>query len=657
MRTARRSHDSRGSDREIVGFAEAAGAVAVGTPVEAGPASLSPGTAYHLSVEICVVLPGGYLLTTGWLCDPGRAVSGLALVDAAGAKLPGQYAAHHGRPDILRRFELLNSVEQCGFTLIAQHGGSNPPDVRLVVDGPLGAGDMALPVEEAAADFSGLLARLAELLDCQARLCVFELAAQAGAVDGLGDLERQRLIAAWNRAAAECPSEIHDPWSATWVHADFTAQLASQGVVIVGWSNSGRNVLTAVDLVQVGAGRRHLSREWTAMGRPDVAAGLRKDGNAATSDEPGFLAAIPLTEPVSARLIYLAATLTDGRVLRCVLDPAPSPTETLTVVRLLLTRFRDDERNLVDLLDRQIGPMVEAVWRARPALPAAATALDFGAQPRDPAVSIIVPIFGRYDFIEFQIALFVDDPAMQPAELIYVIDDPSIYDRVRQFCSGIAPLYGFPFRVLYGGCNRGFAGANNLGAEAARGRKLLLMNSDVFPSGRGWLSELMRAYDALPRCGALAPKLIYEDGSIQHAGIAFIRYPAWGGLWINDHPHKGLPDDDGARPVEHPAVTAACLMIDRSLYRRVGGLSEDYIIGDFEDSDLCLKLRDAGRRNWLVPSVRLYHLERQSQARDGDAHWRNNLTLYNCWLHNRRWGDALAALDGARPPAFAETTR
>ena len=74
------------------------------------------------------------------------------------------------------------------------------------------------------------------------------------------------------------------------------------------------------------------------------------------------------------------------------------------------------------------------------------------------------------------------------------------------------------------------------------------------------------------------------------------------------------------------------------LYRGLGGLSEDYIIGDFEDSDFCHRVRRSGRRNRVALDVALYHLERQSQALDGDAAWRRALTLYNCWLHDRRWG-------------------
>src|SRR5262249_48381599 len=118
------------------------------------------------------------------------------------------------------------------------------------------------------------------------------------------------------------------------------------------------------------------------------------------------------------------------------------------------------------------------------------------------------------------------------------------------------------------------------------------------------------------------------------------RYP---GLWLNGHPGKGLPGEPMPKGtlVPVPAITAACLMVSRDLYAEVGGLDENYILGDFEDSDLCMKLRAAGRQICCAPQVELYHLERQSQRLIGTSEWRSALTLYNAWLHTKRWGDSI----------------
>ena len=154
-------------------------------------------------------------------------------------------------------------------------------------------------------------------------------------------------------------------------------------------------------------------------------------------------------------------------------------------------------------------------------------------------------------------------------------------------------------------------------------------------------------YDSLDMPGAVGPMLLYEDNSLQHAGLYFERPPE-SRLWSNEHYFKGLHMDLPAAniPREVPAVTAACLMVDAELYRQVGGLSGAYVQGDYEDSDLCLRLRDAGRRNWYLPQVRLYHLEAQSYPSSA----RNVNREYNRWLFNETWGDVIGQLATEESP-------
>jgi GT2 family glycosyltransferase len=86
-----------------------------------------------------------------------------------------------------------------------------------------------------------------------------------------------------------------------------------------------------------------------------------------------------------------------------------------------------------------------------------------------------------------------------------------------------------------------------------------------------------------------------------------------------------------------PAVTAACLLIDRHLFRSIGGLSGAYLQGDYEDSDLCLRLLESGRDNWYFPGVDLYHLEAQSYP----SATRSINRQYNRWLFNEIWAEAI----------------
>jgi len=91
------------------------------------------------------------------------------------------------------------------------------------------------------------------------------------------------------------------------------------------------------------------------------------------------------------------------------------------------------------------------------------------------------------------------------------------------------------------------------------------------------------------------------------------------------------------------------MVMRHDLARTVGGFDETYVIGDFEDSDLCMKLQALGHDCAVDRDVQLYHLERKSQASSAIG-WRLNLTLYNAWQHERRWGTTIAAHQAGHGP-------
>jgi GT2 family glycosyltransferase len=266
---------------------------------------------------------------------------------------------------------------------------------------------------------------------------------------------------------------------------------------------------------------------------------------------------------------------------------------------------------------------------------------QYGRPPANPDVSIVVPLYRRIDFVEHQLAQFVHDAEVGRSDLVYVLDSPELSERLRHLAQQFARLYGVAFRIVTLNRNTGFALANNLGVSEARGRRLLLMNSDVLPTRPGWLGLMCRFADKTPRLGALAPKLLFEDESLQHAGMYFYR-PDGARLWENLHYFKGmhryLPEACVARRV--PAITGACLLTDRELYEQLGGLRGGFVQGDYEDSDFCLRLDEAGYECWYVPDAELYHLEGQSYP----LPLRQSMAKYNTWLHTRLWDERIAAV-------------
>ena len=138
--------------------------------------------------------------------------------------------------------------------------------------------------------------------------------------------------------------------------------------------------------------------------------------------------------------------------------------------------------------------------------------------------------------------------------------------------------------------------------------------------------------------GIVGARLVYEDGTLQHDGCMFERLPEFGNWPFPMHPGKGRSIERKVDVADAAIVTGACMVIRRALAVDLGGFDEGYVIGDFEDADLCLRIVDKGLRCVVENRAELYHLERQSQNRQANA-WRMNLTLYNAWHFQTRWHD------------------
>lgn len=162
-----------------------------------------------------------------------------------------------------------------------------------------------------------------------------------------------------------------------------------------------------------------------------------------------------------------------------------------------------------------------------------------------------------------------------------------------------------------------FSRINNIGVDNSRGDYILLLNDDTEVINEGWLCN-MEAYCSQKRIGAVGAKLLYEDRTIQHAGIIM----GLGG--IAGHGHIGMPAGDLgyfgrlAIDVNYSAVTGACLMVKRKDYLAVGGLDESLTVA-FNDVDFCLKLLEKGKDNIWVHNAELFHYESKSRGKENTA--------------------------------------
>ena len=312
-------------------------------------------------------------------------------------------------------------------------------------------------------------------------------------------------------------------------------------------------------------------------------------------------------------------------------------------IKSILDGVNIHDKDFFDVAKKHALPEIQRIWKSRLAKFKTSEVQVLGNEIADPEITIIIPLYGRFDFMQHQIAQFAQDRTLSSVEVIYVVDDPEISRIVNLTAIGVFQIFGFPFKVVYSDFNRGFSGANNLGVEYARGTKVLLLNSDIIPQKAGWVKELQTQYDSIENCGLLGATLLYEDETIQHAGMEFREDSHYPGILMNHHPYKGVPVE--LLPLEplfeSQIVTGACMLIDTSLYRNIGGFDPLYVLGDFEDSDLCLKVRKEGLNIYCSSTVRLYHLERLSQNLVDQGDWKFKLTLVNGIYQMNKWSSLI----------------
>jgi GT2 family glycosyltransferase len=256
-------------------------------------------------------------------------------------------------------------------------------------------------------------------------------------------------------------------------------------------------------------------------------------------------------------------------------------------------------------------------------------------------VSVIIPTRDRVELLKTCIAsllaktrlpsgvkleiLVVDNGSEQAETLAYFAD---LEKRGHTIVDAAGP---FNFSLL-----------NNLAAKQAKGEFLLFLNNDIEIVDPGWL-EAMLELMAWNDVGAVGAKLLYPDiGLIQHAGVII----GYNGIAAHDHQfypeyeHGRLaPGHNHAMLVvrECLAVTAACLLARREAFDKVGGFDTDLQVG-FGDTDLCLRLRQAGYRSLFTPYARLVHHESASRG------YHDNHPV-DTKLYQARWQALLAAGD------------
>ena len=227
-----------------------------------------------------------------------------------------------------------------------------------------------------------------------------------------------------------------------------------------------------------------------------------------------------------------------------------------------------------------------------------------------PQVSVIVVNWNTRELLLQCLQSVYDTGAGLPLEVI-VVDNGSTDGSVA------AVREHFPqARLFVNEENLGFVRANNQALAVARGRYMLLLNSDA-ALRPGALSALCRFMDRHPEAGIVGGKLLNPDGSFQSS---YMDFPSLGDeILLMTKLHRFLrssyfpshPPQESQKVQEADWVSGACLMIRREAVEQVGGLDEDYFMYS-EEVDWCWRVKQAGWKVYYLPEAEILHWGGQS---------------------------------------------
>jgi GT2 family glycosyltransferase len=224
----------------------------------------------------------------------------------------------------------------------------------------------------------------------------------------------------------------------------------------------------------------------------------------------------------------------------------------------------------------------------------------------EPKVSVIIPTRDNVAYLRRCLEGFERLTTYRNYELL-IIDNNSRYRETLEYFDSI-PHRIIPFRERFN-----YSRINNFAVSHAEGEYVLLLNDDTEVISGGWL-EAMLEHAQRPEVGAVGARLLYPDGRIQHAGVILgVGSPWEAGVAMHSH-HFYSSDSPGyagtlMTTTNYSAVTAACMLMRKSVFDEVGGFEEENLPIQFNDVDLCLRMRERGYYVVYTPYAELYHHE------------------------------------------------
>lgn len=227
-----------------------------------------------------------------------------------------------------------------------------------------------------------------------------------------------------------------------------------------------------------------------------------------------------------------------------------------------------------------------------------------------PLVSVIMPTKDAADYLR-EVIDSIEEKTEYPNYEIVLLDNNSEKEETFRYFEEVQKTYS-NVRVVKAALPFNWSLLNNFGMQHAKGEVFIFMNNDMKVISPEWMTRL--AEKALrPDCGIVGGLLLYEDGTIQHAGVV----SGMGG-WA-DHVFKGMKPVHYGSPFLSPmvtrnvtAVTGACMAVSRSTIQEIGAFNENFVVCG-SDIEICIRALQCGKVNIYDPNVKLYHYESKSR--------------------------------------------
>ena len=227
----------------------------------------------------------------------------------------------------------------------------------------------------------------------------------------------------------------------------------------------------------------------------------------------------------------------------------------------------------------------------------------------NPKVSIVIPNKDEKETLKKCLESIWQKTTYSNYEII-LVENNSTTREIRDYYQELDGKNGV--RVVYWDKEFNYSAINNFGISYAKGEYILCLNNDITVISPEWMEELL-ANCQRPEVGIVGARLYYPDNTIQHAGIVLGMGGCAGSLFVGLARSRGGYLHKAALQQDLSAVTAACFMVKKEAFEKVGGFEEKLAVA-FNDVDFCLKVRHAGYLVVYDPYAELYHHESKTRG-------------------------------------------